>query len=255
MIFPFTEPTPLNRLLWQAIQAKASGSLTENTVTGNPAAFTTDVAKALTGLTIPFTPIQAGSGDPSPTNVRAISGFTGVNVYHSGEDTSEYDTYAVTFPSGQTIYGGTLDAVTGVLTVNRAAYTEDGTTADRWNLSASSGYNRFYIAYSVLGEKPKYDSTANLLVNYMKSSGGAAAAWSAFIGSTGNFLCYVPQDVIADKDAWAAYVTEHPLQIVYELDEPFTIQLDPVTIQTLIGNNTVWTDTNGTNTVKYLSKG
>ena len=89
----------------------------------------------------------------------------------------------------------------------------------------------------------------------MRSSSGATSEWQGFIGTTGNFLCYVPADTIAGKAAWETYTTEHPLTFVYEIDEPFTIQLDPVTIQTLIGNNTVWTDTNGTNTVKYLSKG
>ncbi len=46
------------------------------TVTGNPAVLSIAANKPLTGLTIPFTPIQSGSGDPSPENVRPISGIT-----------------------------------------------------------------------------------------------------------------------------------------------------------------------------------
>lgn len=33
--------------------------------------------------------VQSGSGDPSPTNIRPISGWTGVDIFHSGADTSE----------------------------------------------------------------------------------------------------------------------------------------------------------------------
>lgn len=345
--------------------AGASGGTEQAQTTGNPAAFETDVAKPLVSLSVPFTPIQAGSGDPSPTNVRAISGFTGVNIVRcgvnlwdeewetgdidgNGQNTSGVDfrsknyipvipgmkfyayyelpggktpgsnlrlfyydrnktyisntwaglgvktvpanayymrfygdsqfggvndhvsfnypstyteyhaysgnSYAVTFPSGQTIYGGTLDAVTGVLTVNRAAYTEDGTTANDWGLTEQpNNINRFSITKQKLPGEPKNSSTGNLLCNWLKSESNQST-WKGFIGSTGNFLCYVPADVIADKAAWATYTSEHPLTFVYELDEPFTIQLDPVTIQTLIGNNTVWTDTNGENTVVYLKK-
>ena len=60
--------------------------LKEYTVTGNPVSFTTNVAKNLKQLKIPFTPIQSGSGDPSPDNVRPITGWTGVNATRCGKN-------------------------------------------------------------------------------------------------------------------------------------------------------------------------
>lgn len=251
MIFPFTEQTPLNRLLWQAIQAGTNKAV-EDTATGNPATFTTDLAKALTGLTIPFTPIQAGTGDPSPTNVRAISGFTGVNVYHSGEDTSEYDTYTVTFPNGQTIYGGTLDAVSGLLTVTHKFV--DLTNQTGW-IKSSSYPGGFYLNTQTFGIKPQ--------TPFICSHAKSVTSVSAYVYGT----CFCDSSVNirimesgAELTDWATYRTEQsqngtPVCVCGELATPTTIQLDPVTIQTLIGNNTVWTDTNGTNTVKYLKKG
>lgn len=61
-------------------------------------------------LAIEFSPKQAGSGDPSPDNVRAIPGWDSVKVTVSkGDESHDYD---VTLP--ETIYGGTVDVVTGV---------------------------------------------------------------------------------------------------------------------------------------------
>lgn len=51
----------------------------ERTVVGNPVSFRTKYAEGMK-LIIPFTPVQAGSGTPSPENVRPISGYSGVQI-------------------------------------------------------------------------------------------------------------------------------------------------------------------------------
>lgn len=56
-------------------------------------------------------PKQAGSGDPSPENVRPISGYDSVTVTQS-KDESQVMQITLTLP--ETIYGGTVDAVSGV---------------------------------------------------------------------------------------------------------------------------------------------
>lgn len=53
---------------------------TSETVTGNPLSFTTDSAQPSQNTVITFEPIQAGSGDPSPSNVRAISGYDEIDL-------------------------------------------------------------------------------------------------------------------------------------------------------------------------------
>ena len=67
------------------------------------------------GLTVDIEPVQAGEGDPSPDNVRPISGWTGANITVNG------DVMNVAFPAeAGTVYGGTLDVLNGELTVDRA---------------------------------------------------------------------------------------------------------------------------------------
>ena len=63
-----------------------SVTFVEDTATGNPATFTTDLAKPLTGAKIYFNPVQEGGGDPSPENIRNISGWTGANVVRCGKN-------------------------------------------------------------------------------------------------------------------------------------------------------------------------
>ena len=58
----------------------------EYTATGNPLTFLTDLARPLKSLVANFTPVQSGTGDPSPENVRPITGYSGLNVWHSGKN-------------------------------------------------------------------------------------------------------------------------------------------------------------------------
>lgn len=91
--------TPIRKLL--KVHMIAGGvPILDYTVTGNPVKFLTNVAKPLSVIAV-FGPVQAGSGDPSPDNVRPITGFTGANVYLSPTDGNDpaKQTFAVTFPA------------------------------------------------------------------------------------------------------------------------------------------------------------
>ena len=91
-----------------------------------------------------------------------------------------------------------------------------------------------------------------MIANYLVNSTGGASG-NGWFGSTGNFLCYV-FDGITTESNWRAYLAEHPLVIAYELATPQQVQLTPEQITALVGDNTIWSDTNGENTVVYLKK-
>ena len=76
------ELTPLRKLLFMG--ALAGGKEVEDTASGNPLTFITDLAKPLKSCLASWTPTQSGSGDPSPDNVRPITGMDAVNVWHTG---------------------------------------------------------------------------------------------------------------------------------------------------------------------------
>ena len=66
--------------------ALAGGKEVEDTATGNPLTFLTDLAKPLRSVLATWQPHQSGSGDPSPSNVRPVVGMDGVNVWHTGKN-------------------------------------------------------------------------------------------------------------------------------------------------------------------------
>ena len=57
------------------------------TASGAIASFDTDMVGKLKQCKIYFDPVQEGSGDPSPDNVRPISGWNGIEVYDTGHNT------------------------------------------------------------------------------------------------------------------------------------------------------------------------
>ena len=50
------------------------------------ASFTTDGSVPLASLIADITAYQSGSGDPSPSNVRPITGYSGVNIWRTGKN-------------------------------------------------------------------------------------------------------------------------------------------------------------------------
>ena len=78
-------------------------------ISGLGVQFYSPITAPLISLTTDFKPVQSGSGDPAPDNVRPITGWTGINIYHSGEVPSNPTTYEVSWQDDVgTLYGGTL---------------------------------------------------------------------------------------------------------------------------------------------------
>ena len=71
--------TTLKKLMWLKLKG---ASAVWSTVTGNPVSFTSKAAP-LRQLSVAFSPVQEGSGDPSPDNVRPIIGWDSLNVWQT----------------------------------------------------------------------------------------------------------------------------------------------------------------------------
>ena len=88
----------------------AGGKAVEDTATGNPLTFLTDLAKPLKSLVANFLPVQTGSGDPAPDNDRPIVPWNGLTVWNGGKNLYDEATYPLT--QGRLIWpgDGTSDA-------------------------------------------------------------------------------------------------------------------------------------------------
>lgn len=98
------------------------GSAVTNSASGAVAAIpdgANDVA--VKSLIAEITPVQSGSGDPSPTNVRAISGRTGMTVTRAGKNVLHFPFYRN--PNSASVPGLTITEDNGVLTINGTAST------------------------------------------------------------------------------------------------------------------------------------
>jgi len=324
------------------------GSAVTSSAEGSVAAFAdgaNDVA--VKSLVAEITPVQSGSGDPSPTNVRPISGRTGLTVAHSGTNlldgiswtsgvisangvistSSEFqysglipvesgETYkfvyynyigtnsrihgydasgtwveqigvftgsgshadTITIPSGVTqiristgkpyrtnigllsiasetttipiawessagtIYGGTLDVVSGVLTVTHAA-------VDMGTLTWQRASGAFYAAIS-----DKAVGNFNLISSmYATTTASTVADMGDYQikGHATTGTIYVKDSRYTVSADFKTAVTGQT--VCYELATPQSYNITPITdIKTLLGGNTIYTDA-GAVSVEYVA--
>ena len=179
---------------------------------------------------------QPGTGDPSFENVRPISGWTAATVTHN--DTP------VTLPFGQTVYGGTLDWQSGVLTITYAMADMSTFTWSRY-----AEHTNVYGFYCVP------PNSANFSYNLAKSDklkyiGSVANHVEGFTnGDDSNRLyVYINKTRLPgfEVDSLNAFLAENPITLVYLLASPTTVQLTPQEMLALSGENTIYTDTGDT---------
>lgn len=154
------------------------------------------------------------------------------------------DTYSADF--GQTVYGGTLDWQTGVLTVDKAFVEYDGSADENWltQTTATSGYRRFLIVPGDAEPNTGAGNVAYVVSNMYKatSPNGTYSKTTGICVNQNELMIYDADRATLTVDGWRAWLSEHPVQIVYKLATPTTIQLTPQEIKQLQGMNTLYGD-------------
>jgi hypothetical protein len=150
----------LRELLFLHAASGGGGSLVEYTATGNPVAFNTNVAKPLNSVTVPLTHAQSGTDDPSPTNIRPITGVSSLFCVHAKKNMAKLRGYSATNRTydmaGQTSnnYGTSIDTLDPEDSV---VITQSSSTTDYAKNSYRNGYVSIRVEnYSVM-EGAKYD--------------------------------------------------------------------------------------------------
>ena len=160
------------------------------------------------------------------------------------------DTYTTAL--GRTVYGGTLDVVSGVLTVTHGYKAFGGGDTTPWYFTNRSDKQIVYTQPSVLsGVKTSagYQQTAlfDRFATALNSS-------QIFIGyayvDTGWLNMVFEPNTFADANAFRTWLSSNNVQVVYELAEPQTYQLTAQQIELLTGTNNIWSDS-GDVTVEY----
>lgn len=205
--------------------------LPSNTVSGKIARFRSPKAQPVEALTVGIEPVQSGSGDPSPSNVRAISGWTGAKVYCEAEYDAEADPILqISWQSeAGTVYGGTLDVANGVLTVNHAFTSKKWSEFTLINTGTGTTQKRYYTGNDKLGKR---ETIICNLASYAANYNTDTVLVSM---SSGGNAVYVrlPNDTDADT----------VVEVCYELITPIEYTLTAQELTLLLGENNVWADT------------
>jgi len=207
---------------------------------------------SLKSCIVQIEPVQEGSGDPSPDNVRPISGWTGCVISHSGADTSNPATYPITFPSeAGTIYGGYIDPINGEIVADRAIV-DLGMLNLRKDTDTSITN---YLYYATLPNRLPYYANNRDPV-FLKCS----ALKPIEVAMAYSYLKTFEPNTVVIRPTYTDYVcikseidtveamkqSLDGVQLVYPLAEPIHYPFTAIDIKTLLGQNNIWSDTGDT---------
>ena len=176
----------------------------------------------------------------------------------------QVDTFSLDF--GQTVYGGTMDWNTGVLTVDRGIYSFTGSeNIMAVNIGASDTVQQFNMDDLPTNMEGTGDEICNEYQYHPSVTGGTVTGFKIYLpgfivfGIPMTMLCQYgnanKNDSNSLKEAAKTYFTSRynsgtPVQICYKLATPYTIQLSPAQIKSLKGVNTIYS-TEGSSVVTF----
>lgn len=221
--------------------------VTVGIATGNPVSFNTSLSMPLVKCISDISGYQEGTGTPTPDNVRNLVSFDECNITNKG------NTYTLSF--GKSIYEGTIDFTTGVLTATKVAKVFNG--SENWGLHPGIA-NWFWVdgqledAYISATSADFANSNMYVQRRYDEASVLSEGQFAIGIPSSGAPVRLAVKDTNqATVSDFKTFLNSNNLQIAYTLASPLEIQLTPTQIQTIIGQNNIISNT-GNLDIKYL---
>lgn len=154
------------------------------------------------------------------------------------------NTYPISL--GQTVYGGTLNVTTGVLTVDRAIvdlgtleWTKESPTDPTRMVYRAPIEGRAYggSTSGIYGICDSYSFAGNANLSTLTNNLGNGEF--GFQGTANRVA--IRNDSYTTKEAMTAAL--NGVYLVYPLATPTTVQLTPTEVTTLLGTNNIWADT------------
>lgn len=298
--------TTLQRLMW--LKTNALARAVYEIVTGNPVSFTAKAAP-LRQLSVAFSPVQSGTGDPSPDNVRPISGWDGVTVEQYGANLADPDAlvagyisnsgeiagqsqtqleYSSDFipmpPNTQRITVGYNGYESGeaawmgvaIYDENKDFIQRSANTTSAWKYTAYvAGRNAAYFRFTArtyghgldkmfcgIGDVSEFTPfTGHRTISISLGEtvySGTLDVVTGVVKARPYFASYNGETLVgpwmSSMDKYVAGATPTTgAQVVDMGGTETTIQLTPQEVQSLLGENNMWSDANGDLTVEYRS--
>ena len=149
-------------------------------------------------------------------------------------------------------YGGTLDAINGVLTVKwfrfDAKYFE-------WETTSQTERGVFMCRHT--GKNRNVSNGSNVMCNKYKTVDASVSITTmddlAIKGNPGEAdRIYIRDSNYTTLEDFMAAMDD--VYFIYELEQPYEVQIDPVTIKTILGTNYIFNDWDLPHTVTYIKK-
>lgn len=162
-----------------------------------------------------------------------------IRVSGASAEYESYNGHTATTSLGRTVYGGTLDVVTGVLTVDRAMV-DLGTLT--WEMArAGTFYSQTIDNFKTV---PNRTTVPNIMCSCYQTSYGDAIVGGSIDKAVAN---YGTQNRILVRDTTYSNTVDFKtamsgVQLVYPLATQQTYTLTPTDVSTLLGENNVWAD-------------
>ena len=192
-----------------------------------------------------------------PKTYYAYNAGTETCVSAVNDNSYQYISVDWTTEAG-TIYGGTLDITTGVLT---ATWTKQALGRTGWT-NATNGNSRRYLRNFIgMGipdpDIPNLDALCTHFERVTEAE-KSTAQFGTFRISDGSYMVvYDNGNALQDNNAFMSWLDAQntagtPVEICYRLATPTTYQLTPQQLATFLGDNAIWANT-GNTTVQYCA--
>jgi len=165
-------------------------------------------------------------------------------------------TYEVTFPADPgTVYGGTLDVVSGKLVVDRAMVAiTSSTTKSATRVNSNGVYNANYVLSSVFGigfgDRSKTILCNSLGIYTRSNIYGYGSALTVGLASDSGSIYVMSTASISTEEGFNAWLDLiGTVQVCFYLATTVTYQLTPTEIKTLLGINNIWSDAGNTSII------
>ena len=203
----------------------------------------------------------------SRTYIKVFSGTTlnNVKVYPQlvlGTEVGDIEPYSgtsvtISLPTSEIApdgiyYGGTVDVLSGTMTVTKLYKKFTGAETETWTKSSATNVDRYLSVYSTTHALLNTSGTA--ISNIYKQIGYGYADVNRFYIDNGNNQLRVAVNFASPNTStvpsFKTFLQSNNLEIVGTLAQPVTIPLTLAQLETLKGQNHIWADT-GDVTVTY----
>lgn len=173
--------------------------------------------------------------------------FSGAQL-EIGETSTAYEPYQgtqITIQFGQTVYGGTVNYNTGVVTVTEKNVEYDGSSDENWWISGYGVNNQYGLDVpDIKTHTASWAKLNGLICDKWKPITFDAGYGYTDFGISGagapQIRLSIPKSIVdRDVNAFKTYLSNNPIQVVYPLATPITIQLSPQELELLKGDNTL----------------